>query len=275
MTVLIILVIILLVLGLVGSLFSSSTRIEKISKEEIEMLTKSIFDKRPHFHFSEKVLLLESDQYLAFDAVAEELCVVSNIRCPDPIILSKRDIIECELQENDITISKTTLTSSTASSTGSMLARAAAGGLVLGGVGAVIGGVTGKKESHGQSSTTTETLESHAEVLITTRDYSRPVHRIDFHESKGIAMQWAGIITIMMNSAQDSSPKREIQYSNGNYIGEFSQDGKRHGRGKMAWDNGICYEGEFINDEQTGYGKMSWPDGTVKRGKFLNGVYVG
>ena len=48
----------------------------------------------------------------------------------------------------------------------------------------------------------------------------------------------------------------------GRYEGNF-EGGKRTGKGKFIWANGIFYEGEFSDNRITGEGIYSWPDGST------------
>jgi hypothetical protein len=44
-----------------------------------------------------------------------------------------------------------------------------------------------------------------------------------------------------------------------------------HGRGKLAWNDGTIYEGEFDQGRKTGRGKFTWPSGNYYQGEFLDG----
>ena len=46
----------------------------------------------------------------------------------------------------------------------------------------------------------------------------------------------------------------------GDYEGEIV-DGKYHGTGKLTWEDGSYYEGEFWRNEFTGWGEMHYADG--------------
>lgn len=78
----------------------------------------------------------------------------------NPTIYSYTDIIDYELIENEETITK------------GGLGRAAAGGILFGGVGAVVGGVTGGKKS--------KAICSSLRLRITVRDMNNPAVFVDF-----------------------------------------------------------------------------------------------
>uniref|UniRef100_A0A6C0KG05 Phosphatidylinositol-4-phosphate 5-kinase n=1 Tax=viral metagenome TaxID=1070528 RepID=A0A6C0KG05_9ZZZZ len=64
------------------------------------------------------------------------------------------------------------------------------------------------------------------------------------------------------------SKKRQI--GGGNYDGEW-KDGKKHGQGKMTYNNRDIYEGEWKDDKRHGHGKYSFIDGEVYEGEWKNG----
>lgn len=65
-------------------------------------------------------------------------------------------------------------------------------------------------------------------------------------------------------------------FDNGTYTGDMVR-GERHGTGKMQYDNGGWYEGEWNYGAMsgTGTGKIIYENGSVYEGDFLNGKYHG
>tara|TARA_B110001450_G_scaffold172095_1_gene160547 strand:+ start:716 stop:3034 length:2319 start_codon:yes stop_codon:yes gene_type:complete len=62
-----------------------------------------------------------------------------------------------------------------------------------------------------------------------------------------------------------------ILYDNGQeYIGEF-KNGDPHGYGKTLYSNGDVYIGEYNNGTKHGYGVFKWRNGNTFYGKFKNG----
>jgi hypothetical protein len=51
------------------------------------------------------------------------------------------------------------------------------------------------------------------------------------------------------------------------YEGEY-KDGKKHGQGKMIYENGNIYEGEWKDDKKNGQGKMVYKDGSSYEGEW-------
>lgn len=106
------------------------------------------------------------------------------------------DIIESEIIAGGATITKTSRTS--------QLAGAAVGGLLLGGIGAVIGGVSGTKV------TSQDVKDVWLKLLI--NDTSNPVHLIDFIEGAGVdrtvpkialqeAQKWHDLVSVIIKQA--------------------------------------------------------------------------
>ena len=63
----------------------------------------------------------------------------------------------------------------------------------------------------------------------------------------------------------------KVKYQNGEYyIGQFLK-GKKHGKGKVFYDDDkIKYDGDFFNDEKEGFGKYYYNNGEYYIGQFIN-----
>ena len=67
-----------------------------------------------------------------------------------------------------------------------------------------------------------------------------------------------------------------IRYTEGDvYDGEWSMEGKRHGKGTLTFANGTKYAGEFVNGFFQGVGVLTFPDGGRYEGQFELGKYQG
>jgi len=67
-----------------------------------------------------------------------------------------------------------------------------------------------------------------------------------------------------------------ITFEHGDYEGDVDEAGKKHGKGKMTYNNGVIYDGTWENDEQNGIGKYSYPGGEITyEGEFKNGEFSG
>ena len=130
---------------------------------------------------------------VAIDDQSKQVCLINN----DSLrIIKYYDIIESEIIAGENSITKT--------SRSSKIAGAAVGGLLLGGVGAVIGGVSGKKI------TTKEIKDVKLKLLI--NDTKNPVHLINFSGFDSIgtepkialmkAQKWHDLISVIIKQAE-------------------------------------------------------------------------
>ena len=54
------------------------------------------------------------------------------------------------------------------------------------------------------------------------------------------------------------------------YVGEWTKDGLRHGKGLQIWKDGSKYEGYWRNDMANGKGRLIHSDGDVYEGEWQN-----
>lgn len=64
----------------------------------------------------------------------------------------------------------------------------------------------------------------------------------------------------------------EIEYLNGMLIRDGSLNVIRQGQGGYTLPNGMCYEGEFVNDKLVGEVKIIYPSGTIYVGMIFKGL---
>jgi hypothetical protein len=119
------------------------------------------------FTSSNQLLIMPVPFGIAIDDQSKQVCLIKGESLR---LIRYGDIIESEIIAGGDTVTKT--------SRASQLAGAAVGGLLLGGVGAVIGGVSGKKV------TSHDVKDVWLKLLI--NDTSDPVHVIDFIEGVGV-----------------------------------------------------------------------------------------
>lgn len=106
-----------------------------------------------------------------------------------------KDIISFEVFDNSKTIySASSAISST--NTGSMLGRAAMGGILFGGIGAAIGGVTAKKEIQISGSSTYTTHDY--EIVITVNSLSTPTVKLSLLGQQDIVQEITSILLIIL-----------------------------------------------------------------------------
>ena len=122
----------------------------------------------------------------------------------EPIPFDK--ILCFDLKDNQTTISKTTSPKyKTSTDTGSMLGRAIVGGVLTGGVGAVVGAATAKKKTETvEAGKTTTTVRHHYRVTLTIDDMANPVRVIDFAYHGDKAEQIANVLNVILHRNQES-----------------------------------------------------------------------
>jgi hypothetical protein len=64
-----------------------------------------------------------------------------------------------------------------------------------------------------------------------------------------------------------SRETHRVKFPGGEYIGCLNRRGQKHGYGKMKYDNGNEYEGEWMNDKRAGKGTTKYSSGNVYIGK--------
>ncbi|MBZ0104616.1 MAG: restriction endonuclease [Sulfuricella denitrificans] len=139
---------------------------------------------------------------LAVDVTRKKVCLITN---SDTDVfyrmISYKDILSVELIEDGISTTKTSRLSQSGG--------AAVGGILLGGVGAIVGGLSGKRE-------TSEKVEN-IDLRLTVNDTDAPLHTITFlkvpiekamsiyAKQNQAARLWYGIIDVLIKSADSEN----------------------------------------------------------------------
>lgn len=166
------------------------------SKRQTDMAAH--FDQVNDFSPTQKIIGTNGMTGLAFDEQQKKICLINNtLKSIGTRVFSYRDLLSSEIFENGVTVSKTLR----ANQLGSMLI----GGLALGGVGAIIGGLSGK--------TQTSEKVRRVELRLTVNDTNNPHHDILFlhlETEKGssqygkatqLARHWHGLIEVLIKRA--------------------------------------------------------------------------
>lgn len=109
-------------------------------------------------------------------------------------VLKFKDILGFNVFDNS-TVIYSGQTAVTKSKTGSSLGRAVVGGALLGGVGAIIGGTTGKKET--VLSAQTSSVNHSYTIVININDLSTPLIKLTLGDSQGLVQMISSILTII------------------------------------------------------------------------------
>ncbi len=200
----------LLVVGIssVDASFKASN--EKDCKEIINSKLKSLSNFIP----SQIIIGQHLNYGLAIDEERNKICllIITNFFSKNPNInpnvstriIPYKDILSVELFQNGTSITKTVRSS--------QIGGAVVGGFLLGGAGAVIGGLSGKTETTGKV--------NHIALRLTINDVKNPLHDIillDKEESEYIykqqlqlARHWHGIIEVVIKRADEEEKKLQV-----------------------------------------------------------------
>lgn len=152
----------------------------------------------PDFSATQKVMGCDGNAGLALDEQRKKLCLIANGSAGvTERVVSYRDILSVELFEDGSSITKT--------SRSSQIGGALVGGVLLGGIGAVIGGLSGKAK--------TSTKVKRVNLRLVVNDTTAPLHDVTFvnleckkdsiiyKQAMAEARRWHGIIEVLIRRA--------------------------------------------------------------------------
>lgn len=177
-----------------------------VSNKQTAMKNK--VERLPNFSSTQEVMGCNGESGIAVDDRRRKICLITNRQTVSQRVLSYKDIISVELVEDGATITQTVRSS--------QIAGAVVGGLMLGGAGAIIGGLSGKSKTSGK-------VKSVA-LRVTVNDSLAPLHEVKFllGESKKDshlytsaitrARHWAGVLEVLIKQA-DSDERAKLSQS--------------------------------------------------------------
>ena len=112
------------------------------------------------------------------------------------------DILSCSLVDDVTNETITTTTGKSKTATGSMLGRAVVGGVLTGGLGAVAGAATAKRNITEDASSTTTTVHDYF-IYINTNNFQEPVISLHIGNDSGRAQRIIGVINVIMAKNKD------------------------------------------------------------------------
>ena len=193
-------IIIIIVFGVVIGI----TKIVITSKKKKSMEEKLYQLK--NFSPTQKVMGEDGKSGLAIDEKLKKICLIKQKHGVIHIItISYKDLLSSEIYEDGVTITKTARTS--------QLGGALIGGIALGGVGAILGGLSGKK-------TSTDKV-NRIDLRITVNKTDAPVHDVNFMNVEGKrggliynnviqqARHWHGLIKVLIRRADEEDKSKE------------------------------------------------------------------
>lgn len=112
------------------------------------------------------------------------------------------DILSCSLVDDVTNETITTTTGKSKTATGSMLGRAVVGGVLTGGLGAVAGAATAKRNITEDASSKTTTVHDYF-IYINTNNFQEPVISLHIGNDSGRAQRIIGVINVIMAKNKD------------------------------------------------------------------------
>lgn len=112
------------------------------------------------------------------------------------------DILSCSLVDDVTNETITTTTGKSKTATGSMLGRAVVGGVLTGGLGAVAGAATAKRNITEDASSKTTTVHDYF-IYINTNNFQEPVIPLHIGNDSGRAQRIIGVMNVIMAKNKD------------------------------------------------------------------------
>lgn len=149
-----------------------------------------------NFDATQKIVGIDNNTSIAIDENRKKVCLI-NFRNKQSRIFSYRDLLSSEIFEDGATVTKTMR--------GSQIGGALVGTVLLGGVGTIIGGLSGKRK-------TTGTVNK-IDLRVTVNDTKNPVYEINFlsketkkdkqmyQQAIQQARHWHGLIEVLIKRA--------------------------------------------------------------------------
>lgn len=205
---------------------------------------EKVLEALPDFSPTQKIMGNNGDTGLAVDEERKKICLIKNeVGGINLETISYRDVLSSEIFVDGETVTRT--------ARGSQIGGALLGGLALGGVGAIIGGLSGKTRS-------SEKVKR-VDLRITINDTKRPLHDINFMDTEGkkdgivykVAMDqarhWHGLITVLIKYA-DSQDVSENKAALNEGVAISSKRSIADELSKLSdlRDKGLLTDAEFI-----------------------------
>lgn len=167
---------------------------EKLLREEIERENEKKLTELK-YRFNAPITNIVNYTINQYVLVSEEKTIIMiNER-----IYAFSDIIEFSLSDNSIEVFSPMI-SKTKTDSGSMVGRAIVGGVLTGGVGAIIGGVSAKKTT--ETTGGTSHTEHNYTLIITVNNLSHPIEKIHIGENIDYANELCSIFVLILNRNQ-------------------------------------------------------------------------
>ncbi|MBB5022791.1 SHOCT domain-containing protein [Desulfurispira natronophila] len=202
----------------------------------------------PDFSPTQKIMGNNGDTGLAIDENRKKVVLIKNGSSGVNLKpITYRDVLTSEIFVDGETITKT--------ARGSQLGGALIGGLALGGVGAIIGGLSGKTKS-------SEKVKR-VDLRITVNDTKSPLHDLNFMDFKGKkdgivyksameqARHWHGLVAVLIKTA-DNEDERQERIEPSSNVESSTQTSLADELSKLSdlRDKGVLSEEEFSTQKR-------------------------
>ena len=117
-----------------------------------------------------------------------------------------------------------------------------------------------KRKKYGTYPTRKEAALAYDQLVV---EHSRPKEWLNF---PGEVNKHGNKYTFSRYQIRKSNCKNKVD----EYIGTLSDDGKKHGSGKMIYHTGTVYEGTWKDDKRDGHGTFVYPNGNKYVGAWVN-----
>lgn len=185
----------LVIIGLVGGVGLAIIQTGNISKKKKAM--EDHLARIDDFSATQKVMGGDGNTGLAIDEQRKKVCLIDNRQQTVSLrVVSYKDLLSSEIFEDGATVTKTVRSS--------QIGGALIGGLALGGVGAIIGGLSGKTKTSGK-------VKKFA-LRLTVNDTKNPLHDVNFLYQGTQARHWHGLVEVLIKRA-DTEDKTNITNS--------------------------------------------------------------
>ncbi|WP_299312335.1 SHOCT domain-containing protein [uncultured Halomonas sp.] len=234
-------VLLIVVIGVVGGI----AQIVAVSNKKKAMEEKLKY--LPDFSPTQRIMGNNGDTGLAIDEERKKVVLIKNGPAGvDLKPITYRDVLSSEIFVDGETITKT--------ARGSQLGGALIGGLALGGVGAIIGGLSGKTRS-------SEKVKR-VDLRITVNDTNSPLHDINFMDIEGKkdgviyksamdqARHWHGLIAVLIKIADNEDARKEGESSSGEKDVSTASLADELSKLSDLRDKGVLSEEEFSIQKQ-------------------------
>jgi hypothetical protein len=235
-------VLLIVAIGVIGGIIQIVivSNKKKAMEKELEAL--------PDFSPTQKIMGNNGDTGLAVDEERKKICLVKNeVGGINLKTISYRDVLSSEIFVDGETVTRT--------ARGSQIGGALLGGLALGGVGAIIGGLSGKTRS-------SEKVKR-IDLRITVNDTKSPLHDINFMDTEGKtdgivykmamdqARHWHGLIAVLIKYAdsQDVSENKPALSESADISSNRSIADELSKLSDLR-DKGLLTDAEFIAQKQ-------------------------